>query len=596
MNKLVVGLLTVASTLFIAQPVYAVSTDVVISQVQAGALSGTGAATQEFITLYNNSSDSVNITNWCLRSNSGEIGCFVPEVSNETIHLGPKTHALIVSASFLTAHPESLVPTVNYDVVYPVKNATSGSIVGSSDLVRILDSSGNEKDAVSWSSALSGGQLLSRKNNSLNVLLDTDGPTDFMKLTVLSIPVSGVTYERLAVDVCPTISGVQETMPAMYGYDEAGNCELLISDLCENIELIQLEYPEGMLANEQKVCMVDVCENILGLQATLPDFHKAYGKVCEELERRSLEIMEILANVSGSDIGQEFIELYNPNSEALLLSGYVLQIGKTYEKNFLLADLGTDVKLEPYAYLVIYDSQLEYTLLNTNSGVRVLSPAGNIVSEVQYSEPPNGQSWSLLDGIWAYSNQTTPGHKNQPSLVEEAEVPTVTTGTLGLSKSTGLTACLSGKYRHPITNRCRNIENDTVMLAACDNDEYRNPETNRCRKTAALASTLSACAEGSERNLETNRCRKTESITTTLAPCQSGYERNSETNRCRKALLAATSMVAGSEAVVKEEANNTLANALVLTAGLSAAGYGLYEWRTEFLRGIRRLYQIVSGK
>ncbi len=590
MKKLVVGLLTVASALCMAQPVYAISSDIVISQVQAGAASGTGAATQEFITLYNNSSSSVDITNWCLKSNSGEIGCFKPEVSNETIYLKPYSHALVVSASFLTTHPESLVPAVSYDVVYPVKNATSGSVVGGNDAVRLVDSSGDEKDMVSWTSSLTGGQLLNRKTSTVDVLIDTDNPSDFAKITILSIPESGVTYQRFVVDMCPSIEEVQESMPAGYGYDEAGNCELLTTDLCENIALIQLEYPEGMMANEQKVCEVDICENIAGLQAVLPDMHFAEGKVCEELEQRSLIITEVLANVTGSDIGREFIEFYNPNNEALSLSGYIVQIGKSYEKAFRLDDIGLSAGLEPYSYLVVYDSQLNFTLLNTNSGVRVLAPAGNIVSDVQYREPPDDQSWSLIDNSWVYTNQPTPANQNQPSYFEEAEVLAVSTG------SSVSTACLPGKYRHPITNRCRNIENDTVMLAACDNDEYRNPETNRCRKTATLASTLAACAEGYERNLETNRCRKEVATTTTLTPCQAGYERNPETNRCRKSLLAATSANVGSEAVVKDTANNTLTNALILTAGVGAASYGLYEWRTEFFRVIRRLTQLISGK
>lgn len=586
MNKLVVGLLTVASTLFMVQPSSAISSDIVISQVQAGASSGTGAATQEFITIYNNSPASVDITNWCLHSNSGEIGCLKPEASNETIYLKPQAYALVVSATFLITHPESVLPVVSYDVVYPVKNANSGSIVGGSDMVRLVDGGGNEKDAISWSSTLSGGQLLSRKASTPGVLIDTDEPSDFTKTTTLTIPESGVTYLRLVVDICPTIDGLQETMPEGYGYDDAGNCDLLSSDLCGNIANIQLEYPEGMLADEQKTCMVDICENIAGLQTALPASHAAEDKVCYELERRTLVITELLANVSGSDSGREFIELYNPNDEALSLSGYVLQIGKTFESEYQLSDLGPGAYLEPYSYLAIYDSQLGFTLLNTNSSIRVLAPAGNIVSEVQYSEPADDQSWSFFDNSWAYTHLPTPGQQNQLSFVEEAEVLTATTGQV---------ACTAGKYRHPITNRCRNIENDTVMLAACDNDEYRNPETNRCRKTATLASTLAACAEGYERNTETNRCRK-EGTTTTLAPCQTGYERNLETNRCRKALLVAASDPNGSGAVVQEAGNNVLTNALIITAGLSAAGYGLYEWRSEFFRGLRRLAQLASSK
>ena len=570
------------------QPTVAISPDVVIAQAQAGSASGSGAATQEYVSIYNNSLVSVDISNWCLKSNSGSIGCFEPSAQNETVYLNPKSHALVVSASFLAVHPESVSAGIAYDVVFLVRNATSGSIVGSLDTIRLFNKQNSEIDSIGWVSTLSGGKILTRKTFSPGLLVDTDQASDFTKVTVLAFPLSGVTYVKNIVDLCPSLDGIQEVLPDAYGFDEAGNCELLSADLCKNIASIQVVYPDRMLANDDGICLVDICENIAGLQATVPALHSAEEFYCLKLEDRVLQVTELLPNISGSDLGREFIEIFNPHESPVLLAGYVLQIGKLFEKNYDLDQATDQVAIGPNEYLVIYDSQLGFTLLNTNSGVRIVAAAGNIVSEAVYESPEDDASWSLFDIAWEYSNRQTPGTHNLKSLIEfREEVLPVTTSVV---------PCDTGKYRHPITNRCRNIENDTTMLVHCDNDEYRNPETNRCRKVATLASSLTPCTEGHERNSETNRCRKVEGVASVLAPCQAGYERNPETNRCKKALLAAANISESSNNFVKKEASNTLTNMLVIGAGLSAVSYGLYEWRSEFFRGLRKLTQFILGK
>ena len=149
-------------------------------------------------------------------------------------------------------------------------------------------------------------------------------------------------------------------------------------------------------------------------------------------------------------------------------------------------------------------------------------------------------------------------------------------------------SCGPGKYRHPLTNRCRNVETDVVTFAGCDADEYRNPETNRCRKISTAASLLTPCDATQERNPETNRCRKILASTdTALTPCAAGYERNPETNRCRKVIAsAANTAVIGD---VQNESQSTNNNRYI---GLAAFGavivYGIYEWRTEIIKLFRR--------
>jgi hypothetical protein len=197
------------------------------------------------------------------------------------------------------------------------------------------------------------------------------------------------------------------------------------------------------------------------------------------------------------------------------------------------------------------------------------------------------QSWALdeSDSIWKWAIPSPTGSNTFPHV---------------LAAQTGveeLTTCPTGKYRNPETNRCRSIEEAVSALTACEEGKERNPATNRCRSIATLATaTLSPCAEGEERNPSTNRCRKVVSTGSTLTPCQQGYERNPETNRCKKASSIAAALSSPAAVAIESSGGSALKNALIITAGLGALGYGFYEWRSELWRALRRLSTFVTGK
>lgn len=583
MNAVLVGIFAGLGSLATAVSVSA-SAGVVISQIQAGAPSATGASSQELVTIYNNSADPIDITNWCItnKSNTGTpfvaIGCFAPEFTNEKMLLAGKSHAVIASSMFVLEHPERVdIPRVSYDIVIPT---TSGVITATNDRIGLYDANRFKLDEVTWTN-LEGGKLLQRLAEPFDqtTLLDTGLDSDFMKTSALTIPSSGVMLVRNVIDLC-TLEGVQETLPVDYGYDDEGNCVLLSSDLCHNITLVQSEIPTGLMADDEKGCYEDKCENIDGLQLNTPLGYVWENGLCTALESSIIVFSELLPNVSGSDTGREFIELHNPNAQEISLDGYRLEVGKNFEKLIVIED----ISIPAMGYAVFYNTELGFTLLNTTSSVRLSAPAGNVVSEASYNDPSDDEAWAFIDGVWQYTNRPSPGTENEPTLIMSEE-PEMEASVL---------LCPAGKYRHPITNRCRNIETDTSMLVACDGDEYRNPETNRCRKIASLAAVLAPCSEGAERNPETNRCRKVAGVSNTLTPCQDGYARNLETNRCRKISLPA--VVGATAATSETNTGSTIQNTLIITAGLAAVGYGLYEWRSEFVRGARRIAQALSSK
>lgn len=314
----------------------------------------------------------------------------------------------------------------------------------------------------------------------------------------------------------------------------------------------------------------------------------------------TLQIVEVVprhaecAPNDASIVCGDYLKLRNTGELAIDTSWYRLRTDSGTSESGNAFSLGG--VLEPGAYLTVFTRDDGERLSLTDSGGYVwFEDAAGLAqyydeTMIQYSSAGSsskvGWAWVLdpADGEWKWTS--TP----QPDADNLVTVPVVAVVAEGLSE------CPVGKYRSPETNRCRSIEEAVNVLAQCEEGKERNPVTNRCRSVATLASAvLAPCDEGQERNPATNRCRSVLAANQTLVPCQAGYERNPETNRCKKTLAGNTS-AATPAAALESSGASTLATALIITTGLGAVGYGVYEWRSELSRGLRRLAQLTSGK
>ncbi len=210
---------------------------------------------------------------------------------------------------------------------------------------------------------------------------------------------------------------------------------------------------------------------------------------------RGLEFSEVLTYYD-KEQSEQFIELFNPLAESINLQG--CQIGY---KNKLYALEGT---INSGGYLTFYPhSQFSLTKNPKNPSIISLIDAdGEAVDELAY---PNGQKKltsyaKIIDSTgeesWKLTYAITPGRENiyqQYRTCEEGKVINEATGNCvkatSISKSTSSTVsklledCPPGKYRNPLTGRCKNIATTTSStLKECAEGYERNPETNRCRK------------------------------------------------------------------------------------------------------------------
>lgn len=532
---------------------------VVISSVRTGesnntALGINNGASREYASIYNNTSDPIDVTNWCIQYASAsdvtktKLACIKPPDSQTKLILKPAGYVNFASNEFVGS-VSGFVP----DFVFsPGMSGTSGHL-------RLLDASGVEIDKIGWGSTVSpetspvpthqSGHVLIRKTLPNNLLQDTNNNlNDFTDALLSVIPASGLEEEVVPVDVCLNIDGLQSDLPDDYMKDESGDCQ---QDICDNLDGLQTSVPETY-------------ESLDGANCT--------PKVIT-LESSILSITELLPNVSGDDTGKEYVEIYNPNNYAVDLKGYRLGLNSSSPKTYTFA---SSQLLNALSFISFNDIFTKMTLPNSSASLSLTAPAGNLVDQTEaYVNPADDEAWALINSTWQFTNQPTNASANKSSLASE------------VTDDTEIQPCPEGKYRNPDTGRCRNIVTLMSELIPCAEGQVRNPTTNRCR-SATATSNLVPCKPGQERNPETNRCRSITTASASLVPCKEGEERNPETNRCRKVDTAvkgvATSQVKDVPSKIASPSNLIVYGVL----GVLILVYAVREWRPEIARAISR--------
>lgn len=222
---------------------------------------------------------------------------------------------------------------------------------------------------------------------------------------------------------------------------------------------------------------------------------------------------------------------------------------------------------------------MKFTLINTMSRVVLRGIDSTVMGDSGiYENPKEGESWAFIDNMWKYTNQVTPSAENI-AMSEGYDEPL--SGSL-------LAPCQSGKYRSPLTNRCRNIATDASMIASCDGDEYRNPDTGRCRKITLTS--VVPCKDRQYRSEETNRCRNIVSAST-RKPCAETQYRSEITGRCRNIPVASIPNASFAVKPVKDSPLAFMAWWVIGCLILIAIGYALWEWKYEVFVFVRKLFK-----
>ncbi|MBR2840035.1 lamin tail domain-containing protein [Candidatus Saccharibacteria bacterium] len=251
---------------------------------------------------------------------------------------------------------------------------------------------------------------------------------------------------------------------------------------------------------------------------------------------KGIQFSEILSYYE-TNKSEQFIELYNPKSEQILLDGCQVRYKN---KNYILTGV-----VGPEEYYVYYPKEFNLTKNPVNSNIlELIDTDGNVIDKLTYL---NGQrkgaayAWIGYDEkgekLWRVTYASTPGAPNN--------------------------------YQE---------------FRTCEEGKVINEVTGNCVKVAAV--TTKICPEGQYLNILTGRCKKY--TTTTEKTCKEGYYLNPDTGRCRKIVENN-----GTDYSVEPEKYEEKTSFVALYAVLGVVGAGLVYLVYEFRREIVKLWRKV---
>ncbi len=119
-----------------------------------------------------------------------------------------------------------------------------------------------------------------------------------------------------------------------------------------------------------------------------------------------------------SDADDEFVELYNPNSGAVLLDGFSLWFGQNLSRNIALSGI-----ISGNSYLVFNSADTSLSLSNTGGKAQLIDAAGNVYGDtVIYGPAKQNLSYARDEsGKWLWTKRPTPDQKNEFIPIEDAK-------------------------------------------------------------------------------------------------------------------------------------------------------------------------------
>ncbi|PIR77840.1 MAG: hypothetical protein COU30_00280, partial [Candidatus Magasanikbacteria bacterium CG10_big_fil_rev_8_21_14_0_10_38_6] len=165
----------------------------------------------------------------------------------------------------------------------------------------------------------------------------------------------------------------------------------------------EYEVDFSVVDNEGNTAVQKITLNVLPVEHVFVGGYVAYAGVDDVI------ISEIFPNPEGSD-DAEFVELFNPTSQLIDLSGLSLDDGEGGSRAYSFSD-GT--VLLPQSYLVFDREVTKIVLNNTFDSVRLLYPDGVVAVELLYDDVVEGASYVFSQtGEYCWSVVITPGAEN----------------------------------------------------------------------------------------------------------------------------------------------------------------------------------------
>lgn len=347
--------LTVASYMAFPAPVSAAgSTSIVINELLTGTSTGAG---QEFVELYNNSKQPIELDGWRLEYKSATSANLASSWSKKA-----ELSGVIKESGYYLAAP------LEY---YPDADANwSSTLAAGGGHVRLVDPDGNTIDLVGYGNANSPENRAAPAPSAGSSLgrqpIGADSDNNSTDFTVAEAPSPVSSWEP--VD--------ESTDESANDQDEPANQP--------NDQLPELE-PSSEISTAEPMAETTV-----------------YPK---------LHITELLIDPESplTDAEDEYIELFNPGSSEVQLEGYILKTG-TDLKNSYTFQSGV---VPAMGYLAVFSKQSGIPLTNSGGGAQLLSPIGEVIDQTAtYAKAKPGDAWVRDGENWIWTSTPTPGQQN----------------------------------------------------------------------------------------------------------------------------------------------------------------------------------------
>ncbi|MFH1509252.1 MAG: lamin tail domain-containing protein [bacterium] len=133
------------------------------------------------------------------------------------------------------------------------------------------------------------------------------------------------------------------------------------------------------------------------------------------LAHNGVIISELLPDPEGSDTEGEYLEIHNQTTENRNLLQF--KIEDASGKTFILPE----IILAPNEYKTFYYNDSKITLNNSAETIKLFSPEADLLQTISYNNAESGQSYSLFESAWEWTNILTPNTDNKKETLNKNE-------------------------------------------------------------------------------------------------------------------------------------------------------------------------------
>lgn len=376
--------------------------NVIINEI---AWMGTGvSANDEWIELYNNSEQGIDLTGWTLKAIDG-----TPSINLEG-NISTNSYFLLERTD------DNSVPNITADQIY------TGALSNSGEHLELKNPNNNIIDEIDGSNDWPAGDNSSKQTMQLvNSKWETGDATPKAEnsITPPTAPEGAPENGEETITISGNHPPVADAGNNIIGFinQEISFDGSNSSDPDGDELAYSWNMGDGKLIEEKAFTYQYLYQGTYLVSLMVYDGRNYVSDtITVKIQPQQITINEFIPNPEGKDEENEWIEVYNDSDSAIDISGWQLDDMEEGSKPFVFPE---NTLIAPKNYLVFPRTITNIALNNTSDSVRLLLPEGIVFQQIDYEDCKEGQSSARTDQGFVWS-PPSPGIANvvSPELVE----------------------------------------------------------------------------------------------------------------------------------------------------------------------------------